>query len=152
MTAGMDRMNKPLAQSPSLTHPIVFFDGECVMCNTFLDWMLAIDREAKLRVAPLQGTTAAELLPPLPTNPEDWSIYYLDGRSLYAQSEAVLQIVEHLGGSGGGPWQLLRLGRGLPLGWRDGLYRLVASHRYQILGKRETCRLPSPEQQQRFLP
>ena len=37
------------------THPIVFFDGECVMCNGFLDWMMVIDRDAKLpdnRVVP----------------------------------------------------------------------------------------------------
>jgi predicted DCC family thiol-disulfide oxidoreductase YuxK len=58
----------------SLTHPIVFFDGDCVMCNGFLDWLMVIDRSALFRVAPLQGETAERLLPPLPQNPEDWSI------------------------------------------------------------------------------
>ncbi|MCX5963658.1 MAG: DCC1-like thiol-disulfide oxidoreductase family protein [Cyanobacteria bacterium] len=77
----------------NLTHPIVFFDGKCVMCNGFLDWMMTIDREAKLRVSPLQGETAQRLLPPLSHNPEEWSIYYLDEIGLYSQSEAVVQIL-----------------------------------------------------------
>lgn len=130
------------------TYPIVFFDGECVMCNGFLDWMMAIDRSAMLRVSPLQGETAKQLLPPLPHKPEEWSIYFLDETGLYSQSEAVVQILRRLGGV----WSVLSLGGVVPVALRDAVYRVVASNRYNILGKRETCRMPSEKDRSRFLP
>lgn len=128
--------------------PIVFFDGECILCNGFLDLMFAIDSAHTLRVAPLQGDTAAILLPPLPHDPEEWSIYYLDQHGLYNQSEAVLQILRKLGGI----WSLLSMGRSIPLPIRDAVYRFVASNRYRWLGKRDTCRLPTEPESVRFLP
>ncbi len=134
--------------SADLTHPIVFFDGQCVMCNGFLDWMIAIDRSAILRVSPLQGETAKRLLPPLPEKTEDWSIYLLDETGLYSQSEAVVQILRRLGGV----WALLSVGGVIPVALRDAVYRTVASNRYNILGKRETCRVPSEKERSRFLP
>jgi predicted DCC family thiol-disulfide oxidoreductase YuxK len=137
------------ASSVDLQHPmIVFFDGQCVMCNGFLDWMMAIDRKVLLRVSPLQGETAKRLLPPLPNKPEEWSIYFLDGTRLYSQSEAVIQILRRLGGF----WALLSVGGVVPVALRDAVYRIVASNRYSILGKRETCRVPSESERSRFLP
>ena len=139
-------VNNPIDKS--LTHPIVFFDGECVMCNGFLDWMMTIDRSALLRVSPLQGETARRLLPPLPHNPEEWSIYFLDETRLYSQSEAVVQILRRLGGF----WAMLSVAGVVPVGVRDVVYRSVASNRYRILGKRDTCRLPNKQERSRFLP
>ncbi len=132
----------------SLTRPIVFFDGECVMCNGFLDWMMTIDRSALLRVSPLQGETAKKLLPPLPHNPEEWSIYFLDETRLYSQSEAVIQILRRLGGF----WAMLSVAGVVPVVVRDAVYRSVASNRYRILGKRDACRLPNEQERSRFLP
>jgi predicted DCC family thiol-disulfide oxidoreductase YuxK len=134
--------------SVPVENPIVFFDGQCVMCNGFLDWMMAIDRSALLRVAPLQGETAKRLLPPLSPNPKEWSIYVLDETGLYSQSAAVIQILRRLGGF----WALLTVGGVVPVALRDAVYRVVASNRYQILGKRETCRVPSEKDRSRFLP
>ena len=134
-----------------LDKPIVFFDGECILCNGILDMMLAIDTQAKLRVAPLQGDTAKAMLPPLPQDPEEWSIYYLDEldeTGLYYQSEAVIQILRRLGGV----WSLLAVGGTIPLPIRDAVYRFVANNRYRWLGKRDQCRLPTEEERDRFLP
>ena len=136
------------AMETSLTHPIVFFDGECVMCNGFLDWMITIDGSALLRVSPLQGETARRLLPPSSHNPEEWSIYFLDETTLYSQSEAVVQILRRLGGF----WAMLSVAGVVPVGVRDAVYRSVASNRYRILGKRDTCRLPNEQERSRFLP
>ena len=134
--------------SPHPSSRIVFFDGECVLCNGFVDWMIAIDRSAQLQVAPLQGETAKRLLPPLPHNPEEWSIYFLDETGLYAQSEAVVQILRRLGGI----WALFSIAGIIPVTLRDMVYRIVASNRYRILGKRDTCRIPSEQERSRFLP
>lgn len=131
----------------ALDAPIVFFDGECVMCNTFLDLMMAIDQPITLKVAPLQGKTAQQYLPPLASDPEDWSIYLLDETGLYSQSDAVIRIAQRLGGV----WALAAAAGIFPKMIRDGIYRAIAQNRYRMFGKRD-CRLPSPEEQARFLP
>jgi predicted DCC family thiol-disulfide oxidoreductase YuxK len=116
--------------------PIIFFDGECNLCNGFVDLMLKIDTEQKFYLAPLQGTTAKQYLPPLPANPEDWAIAYVDRKQTYQASNACLAICGKLGGI----WQIFTLFRLLPQDFRDFLYRIIASNRYRWFGKR-ACRL-----------
>jgi len=146
-SAEADPAQAPVELPGKLEAPIVFFDGECIMCNTFLDLMMAIDQPMTLKVAPLQGKTAAQHLPPLAQDPEDWSIYLLDETGLYSQSDAVIRIAQRLGGV----WALAAAAGVLPRFVRDGVYRAIAQNRYRMFGKRE-CRLPKPEDQARFLP
>jgi predicted DCC family thiol-disulfide oxidoreductase YuxK len=53
----------------------------------------------------------------------------------------------------GGVWRfagwLLRL---IPRPIRKRGYDFVARHRYRWFGKKETCRLPTPDERARFLP
>ena len=128
--------------------PIVFFDGECVMCNSFVNALLRIDPAGKILIAPLQGTTARQYLPPLPTVRDAWSIYYQDETDLYQQSDAFVQICKRLGG----PWSVLGIMGLIPLAVRDRIYRLIASNRYRLFGRRATCRMPDESEKERFLP
>jgi predicted DCC family thiol-disulfide oxidoreductase YuxK len=64
------------------------------------------------------------------------------------RSDAVLRAVRELGGV----WQVFAaIARVVPRGLRDLLYRFVARNRYRVFGKYETCMLPDPSQQNRFL-
>jgi predicted DCC family thiol-disulfide oxidoreductase YuxK len=128
--------------------PIIFFDGECNLCNGFVDLLLQIDRDAIFYLTPLQGKTAATLLPPLPVDREAWSIFYLDEQQLYSQSDAAIQIAKRLGGL----WMLLSFTQLFPIPFRNHLYRIIASNRYRWFGQRPTCRIPSNQEQNRFLP
>ena len=133
--------NTPIAK------PIIFFDGECNLCNAFVDLMLQIDRNQIFYLASLQGETAKQYLPPLPAEREEWAIAYYDGENTYQASEACLKICERLGGL----WLLFTTAKLLTLDFRDWLYRIVASNRYNWFGQR-ICRTmkfgkPSP-----FLP
>ncbi|MEB3269673.1 MAG: DCC1-like thiol-disulfide oxidoreductase family protein [Leptolyngbya sp.] len=134
---------------PPPSFPIAFFDGECLLCNGFVDWLMRLDRRQRIRLAPLQGTTAREYLPPLPPDPEQWSIFYLNERGIYSQSDAVLQICRTLGGLWGG---FAIIGGVVPRGLRNGIYRWVARNRYRWFGKRDTCRMPTAADRDRFLP
>jgi predicted DCC family thiol-disulfide oxidoreductase YuxK len=118
------------------------------MCNGFVDLLIKIDPLMTILVAPLQGQTARQYLPPLPQNREDWSIYYLDHRSLYAQSDAFIHICRRLGGI----WTLLSLVSIIPRPVRDFVYRIIARNRYRWFGRRSTCRMPSEQEKKRFLP
>jgi len=139
----------PEASSAALAeHPIIFFDGVCGMCNQFVKFILHFDSKGIFRFAPLQGETARRMLPPLPDDPLDWSLLYLDERGTHDQSDASLQIYRRMGGV----WHVLGLALIIPQWIRTPVYRVIARSRYRVFGKLETCRVPTPEEKERFLP
>ena len=140
--------HSPPSPTQQLDRPVVFFDGECVMCNGFVDLLIKIDPSSTVKVAPLQGETARQYLPPLPQNRGDWSIYYFDRHNLYSQSDAFIQVCRRLGGI----WAVLGLVSIIPRPVRDFVYRIIASNRYRMFGRRSTCRMPSEREKMRFLP
>ena len=127
--------------------PILFFDGVCSLCNGFVDLLLRVDRKDRFLFAPLQGTTAQQLLPPLSDDPRQWSFLYLDEHGLHDQSDASLQVYRRLGGM----WTLLSLLRFIPRVLRNPVYRVIARNRYRWFGRTDTCRIPTPELRARFL-
>ena len=134
-------------QLPDGDRPIIFFDGECVMCNGFVDLMLRLDPGAKIALSPLQGETANQYLPPLPTDRKEWTIYYIDETGLYDRSEAFVRICQRLNN-----WVVIFSMIGwMPVSLRDGVYNLIASNRYQLFGRLDTCRISTPQEQDRFL-
>jgi predicted DCC family thiol-disulfide oxidoreductase YuxK len=51
------------------------------------------------------------------------------------------------------PWNiLLGVARWIPIGLANFGYDLIASNRYEIFGQLESCRIPRPHEQKRFLP
>ncbi|MDJ0900055.1 MAG: DCC1-like thiol-disulfide oxidoreductase family protein [Xenococcus sp. MO_188.B8] len=140
-------MNNRISQD-QIRKPIVFFDGECIMCNQFVDILLNIDKTGTIMIAPLQGKTAAKFLPPLPNNREEWSIFYIAEDKIYDQSDAFLNICRSLGGI----WSILSLFKIIPRPIRDSIYRVIARNRYRIFGRRSTCRMPNEQEKLRFLP
>lgn len=136
--------------------PILFFDGVCGLCNGFVDFVMSRDRKGVFRFATLQGETAARLLSRAgpgdasPEGPGEWMrsvVLWQDGEA-HRKSEAVFRVFSGLGGI----WKLAIAGRLIPAGLRDFLYDGIARNRYRWFGKRETCRMPSPEERARFLP
>ena len=128
--------------------PIIFFDGVCGMCNRFVDIVLDADEEGIFRFAPLQGETARRLLPPLPNDPREWSMLYLDERGLHRESDASLEVYRRLGGR----YAVLSWFRFVPGFLRAPFHRWVARNRYRWFGRRAECRVPAPEERERFLP
>jgi predicted DCC family thiol-disulfide oxidoreductase YuxK len=128
-------------------HPrIIFFDGVCGLCNRFVDHLLRIDRRRAFRFAPLQGDTAKNLLAPGASGDPESVIYWRDGKALQ-RSEAALRILMDLGGWRKGYAALLLV----PPVVRDAAYGWVARNRYRWFGKRDACRLPAPEERDRFM-
>lgn len=125
---------------------VLFFDGVCNLCNRTVDFLIRHDKKRVLRYAPLQGTSARELLDAnaIQSLP---SVVLLDKSGTYQRSTAVLRAVAKLGG----PWRLARLLLIIPVTVRDTIYDWIAKNRYKWFGKRESCRLPSPEERAMFL-
>ncbi|NNJ25733.1 thiol-disulfide oxidoreductase DCC family protein [Alienimonas chondri] len=129
-------------------HPVLFFDGVCGLCSASVDWLIARDPHGVLRFAPLQGETAEQFLPESDRGCLD-SLVLLDDAGRSRRSRAVLRALRHLGGR----WSVVgRILWFVPSPLRDVGYRLVSKVRYAVWGKKETCRLPTAEERERFLP
>ena len=55
-----------------LDHPIIFFDGVCGLCNSFVDIIFKADKKGIFKFSPLQGDTAKKYLPELPEQAGEW--------------------------------------------------------------------------------
>ncbi len=131
-----------------IQQPIIFFDGMCAMCNRFVDLVLRADSRGVFRFSPLQGDTASDLLPSLPPDPRDWSMIYVDERGVHSESDASLEVYRRLGGI----WWPMSLARLVPRWIRNPIYRVIAQNRYRWFGTRDSCRVPTEDQRDRFLP
>ncbi|MEM7052563.1 MAG: DCC1-like thiol-disulfide oxidoreductase family protein [Acidobacteriota bacterium] len=132
-----------------LPTPLILFDGHCHLCDGTVDRLLSLDRRRRLTFAPLQGSTADDLRQRgLLPDGVDSVILVEDGERVSTYSDAVLGALVGLGGL----WRGATLFRLLPRFLRDPLYRWVARNRYRWFGRRDTCRLPSPQERERFLP
>ena len=140
-------MNK-ISDNGQPQKPVIFFDGVCGMCNAFVDLMLRADHKHIFLFAPLQGSTALAMLPPLGNDAREWSMIYVDEAGVHNQSDASLEVYWRLGGI----WGMLGLLRFVPRWLRNPVYRLIARNRYRWFGKKDACRIPSKEEQLRFLP
>ena len=125
---------------------IVFFDGECNLCNTSVDFLIRHDKKGLLKFASLQGETAKEKLPPEKIQDLDTMLLF-SSKGISEKSKAWFQILEVLGK----PWSILLLFKVLPTPACDWIYDLIAANRHRVFGKRETCRLPTPEEKAYFL-
>ncbi len=128
---------------------IIFFDGECNLCNGFIDWVLRRDSQRRFYIASLQGKTArARLTDRL--NDEQWlkSVVLWEDGEMWLEDEAVLKVLARLPGF---IWLAQVLGW-LPRSLRVATYRWVARHRLAWFGRRNTCRIPGPDETARFLP
>lgn len=131
----------------TLAHPIIFFDGVCGMCNAFVNVVMRLDRKGVFRFAPLQGETAKKMLPPLDEDPRLWSTTLVDDDGLHDESDAPFLICQKLGGV----WRVVALLRFIPRWIRNPVYRVIARSRYSWSGKKEACRIPTPQERERFL-
>lgn len=126
---------------------IVFFDGECNLCNGFVDFAVRRNGSGHLKFASLQGETAAQLLADKLLSDLSTVVFFSDGK-VFTQSTAVLHIFLHFGFL----WRVLaRIAFLCPQFIRDGLYKFVAFRRYQFFGQRSSCRLPTDEEKSYFL-
>lgn len=139
---------EPEVDSASPTRPIVFFDGVCGLCNTWIDFVVRRDPAGHIRFAPLQGETAGRILPG-GSQPDPETVLLWDGQILRDRSDAISQTLRVLPGV----WHIIgRFLQLIPRFLRDGGYRVIARNRYRWFGKKETCRMPTPAERARFLP
>jgi predicted DCC family thiol-disulfide oxidoreductase YuxK len=130
------------------SHPLILFDGVCNLCNGFVQFVIARDPGGTFQFGALQSAAARRVLElhdapdPLPD-----AFALVEDGALIWRSTAVLRIVRHLTF----PWPLAYVLIAVPRPLRDGIYALVARHRYRWFGRRDQCPVPTHELRSRFL-
>lgn len=127
---------------------LIYYDGLCGLCDRFVQFVLRRDRAARYRFAPLQGSTARERVPVTLDPRTSQTVILEEGGRFRVRSDAALAILSGLGGA----WRLTTLLRVIPRPVRDAVYDLVARNRNRWFGRRAECRVPPPDERDRFLP
>jgi predicted DCC family thiol-disulfide oxidoreductase YuxK len=126
---------------------IVFFDGECNLCNGFVNFLVSADKNRQFYIASLQGETAKDFLAESERLNLSTIVYLDEFGHKYYKSGAVFKILPKLGKT----YAMIKIFQFLPRQITDYLYDLVAKDRYRLFGKSEVCRLPTEEERQYFL-
>jgi predicted DCC family thiol-disulfide oxidoreductase YuxK len=127
---------------------IIVFDGVCILCNSFVQFILKKDKRKQFYFATAQSDFVKEQLKtnPMKANALDSVLYVKNGKVL-TESTAALNIFSDLGGM----WKLLSIFKLIPPFIRNAVYRFIAKRRYRVFGKLDTCMMPPSEWKSRFI-
>ncbi|MDF2157549.1 DUF393 domain-containing protein [Algoriphagus sp. CAU 1675] len=131
-----------------MSQSIIFFDGVCNLCNASVDFIIRRDKKNQFLLGALQDPLSKKVLGKYQVR-EDYldSLVLLEAGKVYFKSTAALKIARKLSGI----WPVLYPLIFLPQNFRDAVYDWIGKNRYRWFGKKNSCRIPSPEEQFKFL-
>lgn len=128
------------------TNNIVFYDGNCGLCNYFINLLLYEDKNNVLKFSPLQGQKSAEVLPKDLTQNLS-TMVFLENNQIYTESTAILRIFKSIGGV----WKLFYVLIIFPKFIRDEVYTFISKNRIKWFGISDNCRFPAAEEKLKFI-
>ena len=133
------RLRAPALPTPA---PLIVFDGVCVLCSSFVQWVIRHDPQAQFRFTAVQGPLGQTITRDLGLDPiELETILLVDGDVAYGKLAAVIEIAARLGGV----WRAVTVLKVLPAFVGDWAYDCIARNRYALFGRREICWTPSSD-------
>jgi len=130
-----------------LADRLVLFDGVCVLCSRWVEFVIARDPSGRFRFVAIQtplGRRLAQRFGIDAENPETNAV--VSGGRAYFKLESTLVVLAELPG-----WRWTRAAYLLPRPARDFLYDRIARNRYRVFGRRATCLVPTPDVVRRFI-
>jgi len=132
----------------SSDYKIILFDGICNLCSGAVDFFIRHDKKNIFRFAALQSDAGIKLQQKLGIDPElIESFILIEGSKYYKKSTAALRLTRYIGF----PYILFYPLLLIPPFIRNFVYDIIAKYRYTWFGKKNTCRIPTPEEQSKFL-
>jgi predicted DCC family thiol-disulfide oxidoreductase YuxK len=116
---------------------LIFYDGECALCNWSIQFIIKRDRNNKFAFISQNSHEAKKLF--LASNIENNNsvILFFDGK-IYTKSSAILFALDKLGGF----WKVFLILKIFPKTFRDLIYDVIARNRNKWFGTSNYCRLP----------
>ena len=127
---------------------LIVFDGVCVLCTRSAQFVLKRDPAFAFRLATAQSPLGQALFRHygLDTETFETNLVLIDGRA-YAKLDSVAAVCQRIGGG----WRLLAALRLVPRPLADWLYDRIATNRYALFGRTDSCMIPPPEWRARFI-
>lgn len=127
---------------------IIFFDGECNLCNEFVQFVLKHEQTPNFKFSSLQSEFAQGFF-----KQYNFDVSLIDSvvvhynNQFYWQSKAAFIVIAQLKS----PYKWLRIFKFTPTFIADFVYKTVAKYRYKIWGKTNQCWVMKPAYRDRFL-
>ena len=130
-----------------INNKIIFYDGFCVVCSRFINFLIKVDKRKQNRFASISSKFSQSILKDkLGSKDIGKFIVYLSNDKIYSKSDAVLQIFIELGGL----YKFFSILKIFPSNFRNLFYKFFAINRYKWFGKFDECHLPPKEIADRF--
>ena len=128
--------------------PLIVFDGHCVLCSGWANFVIRHDPERRIRLAAAQSTLGRALYVHYGLDPVEFesNLLLADGM-IWLKAEGSIRMAELLGW----PWRAARVFRLLPVRAADRFYDWIAGNRLRWFGARDACYLPRSAEADRFL-
>ncbi|MEP5762573.1 MAG: DCC1-like thiol-disulfide oxidoreductase family protein [Litoreibacter sp.] len=128
----------------------VIFDTDCVMCSSWVRFILRHERYPSATFVSAWSEQGLAIAAEHKLEPSDLNDTYLvvsNGRG-FTKSDATFEIFRTLKA----PWHLVSVLRITPRPLRDWFYDRMAINRYRWFGRQDRCFLPPEGQEARFIP
>ena len=128
---------------------LFLIDGECTLCNRLIVWVLNRRKADNICFFSLQSDSSVQFLRSAGIRDEELmnTSYLVTAEGVFKKSEAFFRLSSRFRGI----YSLLRLFRFVPVWAADGLYDLIARHRYRLFGREKAVCDYSKRHYSRFL-
>lgn len=126
---------------------ILFFDGNCGLCNRSVKFVLRKEKDQTLFFSPLQSEFAKNILKEKNFTQNLDTMMLLQNGKIYLRSSAALRVTKYLKGL----WPLMRIFLIVPPFIRNFIYNYIAKNRITWFGIADYCDIMTPELKKRFL-
>jgi len=136
-----------------VTHHILMYDGCCGLCARITHFTLKRDPEGIFRFAAIQSGFASNHIRAHGKEPNDLDTFYVlvdpgkPSERLLSRAGAAMYVLSRIGR----PWTWASWLNVLPNSLLNASYDFVAKNRYRLFGRSDSCLLPEPEWQERFI-
>ena len=137
----------------SASHIIVLFDGVCGLCSGAVQFLLKEIARTVFGSLPCRVSLPPRCLNVITSITQNsipsMQFSITESRTKHSWRKATRYSCSQKCSAASGVSG--RLGTFIPRPIRNSLYDFVARHRYRVFGKHETCMLPDPRQQHKFV-
>ena len=124
-------------------HPVILFDGICILCNNSIQWLIKRDSKGLFRFSALQSFYSDKS-----SKLRLDTVILAHKGQIFEKSDAVIMILRLLGNK----YKYLAFMSSIfPKIIRNYMYDIVAKYRYRWFGQYDSCILPTKDVKSRFI-
>lgn len=129
-------------------HPLLIYDGVCVLCSGFVKFIVRHDKAGRFRFVAAQSALGEALFRHygFDTHTYETNLVLADGKA-HAKMRSFSAVMARLPW----PWRILAIAALLPGPIGNPIYAWIARNRYRWFGRTDNCMVPDATVRSRFL-